>query len=77
MIPVFGEREKQQLISVFRAYVEEFGIDNVTVTIPCQWKELDIKPFPRLDVRFADDDAVTISVKKNGPQFCLRPEANA
>jgi hypothetical protein len=56
-------RDEEKLCQVLKAYVEEWGPENVIVSVPRHWKEYSTSNLGRVRLEFSTDCSVSIRVE--------------
>lgn len=56
-------RDEDRLCQVLKAYVEEWGPENVIVSVPRQWKEYSTNSLGRVRLEFSTEREVSIRVE--------------
>ncbi|HEY9772173.1 MAG TPA: hypothetical protein V6C81_00030 [Planktothrix sp.] len=56
-------QDEERLCHVLKAYVEEFGPENVIVLVPEHWKEYANSSLGRVRLGFATDNMISICVE--------------
>jgi hypothetical protein len=56
-------RDEEKLCQVLKAYVEEWGPENVIVSVPRHWKEYSTNTLGRVRLEFNTDNSVSIRVE--------------
>lgn len=67
--------DKERLVQVFRAYVEEWGAENITLMLPRNWDSFVTEPnLGRVRVEFSTLDGISIRVTyRNVRHTCSFP----
>lgn len=55
--------DEDQLCQVLKAYVEEWGPENVIVSVPKHWSEYSTSSLGRVRLEFATENTVSIRVE--------------
>jgi hypothetical protein len=71
------ENTKTKLIAILRAYVEEWGVDDVVVTVPADWSRLGFSSLGPVPLKFCGNNMFQIAVKKGSQHFVceMNPDA--
>jgi len=56
-------RDEDRLCQVLKAYVEEWGPENVVVSVPQHWSEYSTNTLGRVRLEFATENTVSIRVE--------------
>jgi hypothetical protein len=56
-------RDEEKLCQVLKAYVEEWGPENVIVSVPEHWSDYSSNSLGRVRLEFATEDTVSIRVE--------------
>lgn len=56
-------RDEDRLCQVLKAYVEEWGPENVIVSVPSHWSEYSTNSLGRVRLEFATQNTVSIRVE--------------
>ncbi|PWT96293.1 MAG: hypothetical protein C5B53_09965 [Candidatus Melainabacteria bacterium] len=56
-------RDEEKLCQVLKAYVEEWGPENVIVSVPEHWSDYSTNSLGRVRLEFATEDTVSIRVE--------------
>lgn len=56
-------KDEERLCQVLKAYVEEWGAENVLVSVPRHWQEYSNNSLGRVRLEFATDNTVSIRVE--------------
>jgi len=56
-------RDEERLCQVLKAYVEEWGPENVIVSVPVHWRQYSGKSLGRVRLEFTTDNTVSIRVE--------------
>jgi hypothetical protein len=56
-------RDEEKLCQVLKAYVEEWGPENVIVSVPQHWSDYSTSSLGRVRLEFATSDTVSIRVE--------------
>ncbi|HEY9871708.1 MAG TPA: hypothetical protein V6D08_21300 [Candidatus Obscuribacterales bacterium] len=56
-------RDEEKLCQVLKAYVEEWGPENVIVSVPRHWREYSTNTLGRVRLEFSTDNTVCIRVE--------------
>lgn len=55
--------DEENFVKTFRAFVAEWGPENVTINAPVAWKDLKIKFDARCTLKFENENKITISAR--------------
>ncbi len=58
-------KEEDRLCLVLKAYVEEWGAENLIVSVPAHWSDYPMSTLGRVLLKFETDNHVVISVQIN------------
>lgn len=58
-----GPNDEERLCQVLKAYVEEWGVENVSISVPVRWKKYRVRESGRLRFCFETENAVAIKVE--------------
>jgi len=56
-------RDEERLCQVLKAYVEEWGAENVIVSVPSSWREFSTTTLGRVRLEFTTENTVSIRVE--------------
>jgi hypothetical protein len=56
-------RDEERLCQVLKAYVEEWGAENVIVSVPRHWKDYSSSTLGRVRLEFGTENTVSIKVE--------------
>ncbi len=56
-------RDEERLCQVLKAYVEEWGPENVIVSVPRHWQEYSTSNLGRVRLEFATESVVSVRVE--------------
>lgn len=56
-------RDEERLCQVLKAYVEEWGPENVIVSVPSHWQDYGSSSLGRVRLEFSTSDRVSIRVE--------------
>lgn len=64
MMSMFQDpKDEERLCQVLKAYVEEWGPENVVVAVPRHWKEYSANSLGKVRLEFGTDTVVSIRVE--------------